>query len=105
VSCTSTKSHDLKSVNHIIFNYIILNISIDSDEISHTKTLTASLLLAGYPKAITASNSVVNRYDINFNAISFIFKTGFCFGEIGMLKKVSILDFFGVLSSLFRFLD
>ncbi|XP_012060006.1 PREDICTED: WD repeat-containing protein 75 [Atta cephalotes] len=70
-SDNSSKSRDLKSVNRIIFNYIILNISIDSDEISHTKTLTASLLLAGYPKAITASNSVFHSI-FAYNRLTFI---------------------------------
>lgn len=79
-----------------------------STPISHTKTLTASLLLAGYPKAITASSSVVNRHNINFNAVSFILETGFFSGEIGIFKKVSTLDFFysfSQFSSLFRLLD
>lgn len=51
-------------------------------------SIAASLLLAGYPKAITASSNVVNRHETNFNVISFILDTG----EI--LKKISTLNLF-----------
>lgn len=63
---------------------------------SHTKTLTASLLLAGYPKAVTASSNVVNRHDTNFNTVSFILETDFFSSE---MPKVSSEDFIWIFSS------
>lgn len=93
-SCVSHQQNpgDPKLVNRIIFNSTSFSLlAAFNDKISRIKTLTASLLLAGYPKAITASNKVVNRHETNFNVISFILDTGSFSGEIP--KKVSTLDF------------
>lgn len=68
------------------FDYFIFDSDVPFNERSHNwrlLTLTASLLFAGYPKAITANTIVVNRHDSSFNPVNFIFEIG------SLLRKVS----------------